>query len=151
MCNNCRHVIRYINTKQRNHMKVMKVIFAICCALIISACGGGGDSSSAPSVDFSGTWSTNIAGIAVEWQIVQTDSKLNIKQITPSLPDSQKTVGVVIGNSASMTDYINDVQSATRTLTLTNSNTMSSTLNTCTPPAGYRCLLPVGSAVILTR
>ena len=133
-------------------MKVLKVIFVICFGLIISACGGGGgDSSTSAPADFSGTWRTNVAGIAVEWQIVQTDSNLNIKQIKPALPGSQKTVSVVNGNSASMTDYINNVQSATRTLTLTNSNTMSSTLNTCTPPAGYKCLLPVGSTIIFTK
>lgn len=130
-------------------MKAMKVIFAICCGLIITACGGGGDGSTSTPADFSGKWSTNLGGAAFVYSIVQTGSNFNMTRITPPLAELTFT-GAVSGNSALVTAYINNVSSGTNTLTLTNANTASMTVNTCTPPTGYTCAAP-GTTLIMVR
>jgi hypothetical protein len=132
-------------------MKAMKVIFAICCALIITACGGGGggDELTATPANFNGKWSTNLAGTAFVFSIAQTGSNFNMTRITPPLAELKFT-GVVSGNSASVTAYINNAPFGTSTLTLTNTNTASLTNNSCTPPPGYTCA-PPGTVLILTR
>ena len=129
-------------------MKAIKVIFAICCGLIIAACGGGDGSSSTPA-DFSGKWSANIGGTAFVFSIVQSGQNFNMTRITPPLAGLTYT-GAVNGNSASIITYINNAQLGTNTMTLTNANTASMTVNTCTPPAGYSCAAP-GTTLILTR
>lgn len=130
-------------------MKAMKVIFVICCGLIVAACGGGGDGSTSTPADFSGKWSGSLLGTAFVYSIVQTGSNFNMTRITPPLAELTFT-GAVSGNSASVTTYINNVQSGTSTMTLTNANTASMTVNTCTPPAGYTCAAP-GTTLIVTR
>ena len=149
MCHNCRHEIRYMIFNKRNDMKAMKVIFALCCGLVIAACGGGGDGSNSTPADFSGKWSTNLAGTALVFSIAQTGSNFNMTRITPPLAELTYT-GTVTGNSALVTTYINNVQSGTSTMTLTNANTASMTVNTCNPPAGYSCAAP-GTTLIVTR
>lgn len=149
MCDNCRHEIRYIIFNKRNDMKAIKIIFALCCGLVVAACGGGGDSSTSTPANFSGNWSTNLAGTAFVFSIAQTGSNFNMTRITPPLAGLTYT-GAVTGNSALVTAYINNVALGTNTLTLTNTNTASMTVNSCTPPAGYSCAAP-GTTLILTR
>jgi hypothetical protein len=131
-------------------MKAMRVIFAICFSLIISACGGGGgESSTSTPADFNGKWSSNLAGTAFVFSIAQNGSNFNMTRITPPLAGLTFT-GVVNGNSAAITTYINNVPSGSSTMTLTNANTASLTVNSCTPPAGYTCAAP-GTTLILSR
>jgi hypothetical protein len=131
-------------------MKAMKVIFAICFGLIISACGGGGgDGSASTPADFNGKWSSNLAGTAFVFSIAQNGSNFNMTRITPPLAGLTFT-GAVNGNSAAITTYINNVPSGSSTMTLTNANTASLTVNSCNPPAGYTCAAP-GTTLILTR
>jgi hypothetical protein len=150
MCHNCRHEIRYMIFNKRNDMKAMKVIFALCCGLVIAACGGGGgDSSTSTPANFSGNWSTNLAGTAFVYSISQTGSNLNMTRITPPLAEL-RFGGTVTGNTATMTAYINNAPFGTSTLVLTNTNTASLTNNSCSPPPGYSCAAP-GTVLILTR
>ena len=149
MCHNCRHEIRYMIFNKRNDMKAMKVIFALCCGLVIAACGGGGDSSTSTPANFSGNWSTNLAGTAFVYSISQSGSNFNMTRITPPLAELTFT-GAVSGNSAAVTSYINNASFGTSTMTLTNANTASLTVNSCNPPAGYSCAAP-GTTLILTR
>jgi hypothetical protein len=152
MCNNCRHEIRYMIFNKRNDMKAMKamkVMFALCCGLIIAACGGGGGSSTTTPANFSGNWSTNLAGTAFVFSIAQTGSNFNMTRITPPLAGLTYT-GAVTGNSALVTAYINNVALGTNTLTLTSTNTASMTVDSCSPPPGYSCAAP-GTTLILTR
>lgn len=131
-------------------MKAMKILFALCCGLVIAGCGGGGgDSSTSTPANFSGNWSTNIGGTAFVYSIVQSGSNFNMTRITPPLAGLTYT-GSVNGNSALITSYINNVPLGTNTFTLTNANTASMTVNTCTPPAGYSCAAP-GTTLIMTR
>lgn len=149
MCHNCRHEIRYIVFNKRNDMKAMKIILALCCGLIITACGGGGDGSTSTPTDFSGKWSGSLLGTAFVFSIAQTGSNFNMTRITPPLAELTFT-GAVSGNSAAVTSYINNASFGTSTMTLTNANTASLTVNSCNPPAGYSCAAP-GTTLILTR
>lgn len=130
-------------------MKAIKVLFAIFCSLTIYACGGGGDSSSSTPANFAGNWSTNIGGTAYVYSIAQSGSNFNMTRITPPLAGLTFT-GAVSGNSALIVGYINNLKLGTNTMTLTNANTASMRVDTCTPPAGYSCAAP-GTTLILTR
>lgn len=134
-------------------MRTLKIIFAIGCGLFVAACGGGGSTGatggSGTPADFSGTWNGNSSGTAFVFSIVQTGSNFNMTRTTPPLAGTAYT-GTVSGTSALVTTYINNVQAATSTLTLTNDTTASMTVNTCTPPTGYSCAAP-GTTIVLTR
>lgn len=150
MCHNCRHEIRYMIFNKRIDMKAMKIIFALCGGLVIAACGGGGgDSSTSTPANFSGNWSTNLAGTAFVYSISQSGSNFNMTRVTPPLAGLTFT-GAVNGNSAAVISYINNASFGTSTMTLTNANTASLTVNSCNPPAGYSCAAP-GTTLILTR
>lgn len=134
-------------------MKTWKVLFAVGFGLIVAACGGGGgggggDSAVTPA-NFSGTWNGSYGGTAFVYVVTQTGSNLNMTRTSPALAGVAYT-GVVTGNSALVTTYINSVSAGTSTLTLTNDTTATMTVNTCTPPQGYSCAAP-GTTITLTR
>lgn len=104
--------------------------------------------STAPA-DFSGTWTANANGTVYEYSITQTGSSFNMTRTTPALAGVTYS-GVVTGNSALVTTYINGTSSGTSTLALTSSTTATMTVNTCTPPPGYSCAAP-GSTLVVTR
>lgn len=131
-------------------MKNWKLLFAVGCGLIVAACGGGGGGDSAVTpANFSGTWNGSSSGTAFVFSIVQTGSNFNMTRTSPALAGVAYT-GVVAGNSASVTTYINSVSAGTSTLTLSNDTTAIMTVNTCTPPQGYSCAAP-GTTLTLTR
>jgi len=128
-------------------MKKWKVLFAIGCGLIVAGSGGGG--SAVTPADFSGTWNGSYGGTAFAYSIAQTGSNFNMTRTSPALAGVAYT-GVVTGNSAFVTTYINSISSGTSTLALVNNTTATMTVNTCTPPSGYSCAAP-GTALNLTR
>ena len=125
------------------------IALALLTAFLV-ACGGGGSTSNpvAPA-DFSGIWNGSSGGTAFVFSVVQTGSSINMTRTTPVSAGLTYT-GAVNGNSAAVTTYINGVQLATSTITLSNSITATMTVVTCTPTQSYTCGTP-GLEITLTR
>jgi hypothetical protein len=59
--------------------------------------------------------------------------------------------GTINGNAAAVTGYINGSPSSTNSWALLNSTTSNMVATGCTPPPGYGCGAPNGTAITLTR
>ena len=135
--------------KSIHQFSIFALLLLISVMLTGCGSGSGGASAAATPSDFSGTWSGNTNGIVLVYTITQTGSSLTMTRTTP--PTSGVTyTGVITGNSAAVTISFNNVPQATATLNLSNSTTMTETVNTCTATTGFICPA-LGSVFQLTK
>lgn len=100
--------------------------------------------------DFSGIWSGSYNGTALSYVVTQTGSSYTMVRTTPLLA-GLTYAGKINGNVAAVTGYINGAPAFTNRWTLLDSTTSSMVATGCTPPPGYGCGAPNGTAITLTR
>lgn len=141
-------------------MKKILSTIALIASAFVSGCGGGGSgggNTPAPApvptlapADFSGIWSGSYNGTALSYAVTQTGSSYTMVRTTPLLA-GLTYAGTINGNVAAVTGYINGSPAFTNSWTLLNSTTSSMVATGCTPPPGYGCGAPNGTAITLTR
>jgi hypothetical protein len=133
----------------------MKTIKYLCITLVSTAvmflqgCGGGSSTNETSIANFTGTWSGSILGTNLVYVITQSGNNIDITRNSPAL-DGLANRGVVTGNVADVTTYINGVNSGGATWTLNSPASMAVVVTRCNPPAGYSCATP-GTTIILNK
>lgn len=127
------------------------IFFAAVTASLIGCGGGSDDDGSTATVDFSGIWSGTSGATALRFSFAQTGNNLAITRTLPAQPAVVTYSGVINGNAAVVTTYINNTAMATSTWTKTDSSTISAIITSCTPTGGYQCGAPVGDTVVYKK
>jgi hypothetical protein len=117
--------------------------------MFLQGCGGGSSTNEISIANFTGTWSGSILGTNLVYVITQSGNNIDITRNSPAL-DGLANKGVVTGNVADVTTYINGVNSGGATWTLNSPTSMAVVVTRCNPPAGYSCATP-GTTIILNK
>jgi hypothetical protein len=131
----------------------MRYVAVVLSTVMLVACGGGGGggtNSSPPTAtvapsNFAGTWVGSVSGSSISITMSQSGNQLTSTAVTGL--SGAKFDGTVSGNTAVVTQYVNNVKFAVFNFTLVDATHVQATETECTPPAGAVCSPPVGTTI----